>query len=76
MDTAPRFTADADNRVTDRVSGLTTAPLTPEAATILVNNGNAAEARMRATGSVGASHEDRGYRVQVDRYTFYVTEVA
>ena len=75
MDNAPRFTRDPDNRVTDSVSGLCTAPLTPEAAALLVKSGNAANAMMRATGSVGSTYEDGGYRVAVDRYTFHVTEV-
>ena len=72
---APRFTADSDNRVTDRVSALRTAPLTPEAASLLVKAGNAADSMMRVTGSVSSTHTEDGYAVYVDRYTFYVTEV-
>jgi hypothetical protein len=75
MDTAPRFSADADNRVTDAVSGHVTASLTPEAASIIVNSGNAADGLMRCMGSIRVSHEDRGYAVVVTRDDFHVYEV-
>jgi hypothetical protein len=69
-----RFTADSDNRVTDSVSGHTTSALTPEAAAILVTNGNAADAMRRVMGTVESSHSARGYTVHVTCDDFYVTE--
>lgn len=71
----PRFSRDSDNRVTDAVSCLRTAPLNPEHAELVVRGGNSADAIMRAMGSVASTHIEGGYAIQVDRYTFHITEV-
>ncbi len=70
----PRFTVDADNNLTDTVSGEVSQGLAPWAAALVARSGNAADAMMRCTGSIGCSHSEGGYTVHVDRMSHYVTE--
>lgn len=71
----PRFSRDSDNRVTDAVSGHTTAVLTEDAAKLVVKGGNSADAIMRCMGSVASTHIEGGYAIQVDHNGFHVREV-
>lgn len=73
-DSLPRFYSH-DDLVMDRHGFQMTGPMATGDAEVIVRNANAADSMMRCTGSTECSHEDRGWRVTVNRESFLITEL-